>query len=160
VLGVDLTQVLGFQTPTVLVLLCELGPEFMAKFATAKHFGSWLVLCPDNRITGGKIISLKTCAVKSRVAMASRLCAQSLLHSQDYLGECCRRWKARLEAPKALTAMADKLARILWHLIKYREAYDPKVWAAAAEKLKAKRLKRLEQTAASYGLKLVSLATT
>lgn len=55
VLGVDLTAVPGFQTPTVLVLLGELGPEFAEKFATAKHFGSWLGLCPDNRITGGRI---------------------------------------------------------------------------------------------------------
>ena len=52
VLGVDLTSVPGFQTPTVLVLVCELGPGFAEKFATAKHFGSWLGLCPDNRITG------------------------------------------------------------------------------------------------------------
>ena len=60
VLGVDLTQVPGFATPTVLVLLCELGPEFAEKFTTAKHFGSWLGLCPDNRITGGKIYSVRT----------------------------------------------------------------------------------------------------
>ena len=78
VLGVDLTSVPGFASPTVLVLLCELGPEFAEKFATAKHFGSWLGLCPDNRITGGKIYSVKTRDVKSRVAEALRLAAQSL----------------------------------------------------------------------------------
>src|SRR5436853_4429125 len=59
VLGVDLTAVPGFQTPTVLVLACELGPGFAEKFNTAKHFGSWLGLCPDNRITGGNTHSAK-----------------------------------------------------------------------------------------------------
>jgi transposase len=108
VLGVDLTGVPGFQTPTVLVLLCELGPEFAEKFPTAKHFGSWLGLCPDNRITGRKIVQPRP--VKSRVAMALRLAAQSLGRAQNYFGDLYRRWKARLGAPKAVSAMAHKLA--------------------------------------------------
>jgi transposase len=160
VLGVDLTQVPAIQEGTALVLFTELGPDFVAKFPTAKCFASWLGLCPDNRITGGKIISVKTRDVKNRAAMALRLAAQSLWRSKDYLGECFRRWKARLGTPKAITAMAHKLARIIWHLLKYRETYNPGVWAAAEEKLKVKRLRRLEQSAASYGLKLVSAATT
>lgn len=155
VLGVDLTQVPGMQEGTALLLFTELGPNFVAKFPTAKCFASWLGLCPDNRITGGKIISVKTRAVKNRAAMALRLAAQSLGRSKDYLGECFRRWKARLGTPKAITAMAHKLARIIWHLLKHHEAYDPKVWAAAEDKMKVKRLKRLEQSAASYGFKLV-----
>ncbi|MGA2685659.1 MAG: transposase, partial [Verrucomicrobiota bacterium] len=67
VLGVDLTAVSAFQTPTVLVLLTELGPDFADKFPTAKHLSSWLGVCPDNRITGGKIMSSATRDVKSRV---------------------------------------------------------------------------------------------
>ena len=106
VLGVDLTAVPGFATPTVLVLLCELGPEFAEKFPTAKHFGSWLGLCPDNRITGGKIYSVRTRDVKSRVAEALRLAAQSLHRAQNYFGDLYRRWRARLGSPKAITAMA------------------------------------------------------
>ena len=66
--------------------------------------------------------------------------------------------KARLGTPKAITAMAHKLARILWHLLKYREAYNPKVWAAAEEKLRAKKLKRLHQNAIALGYKLVTAA--
>jgi transposase len=159
VLGVDLTQVPAIQQGIVLLLFTELGPDFVSKFPTAKCFASWLGLCPDNRITGGKIISVKTRDVKNRAAMALRLAAQSLWRSKDYLGECFRRWKARLGTPKAITAMAHKLARIIWHLIKYKEAYDPKVWAAAEEKMKAKRLKRLEQSAASFGFKLVCNTT-
>ncbi len=153
--GVDLTQVPGIQINTSLVLFTELGPDFVARFPTAKCFASWLGLCPDNRITGGKIISVKTRDVKSRAAMALRLAAQSLWHSKDYLGECFRRWKARLGTPKAITAMAHKLARVIWHMIKYRTPYDPSVWSLAEEKLKKKKLRFLQQNAAALGYKLL-----
>ncbi|HEX5221920.1 MAG TPA: IS110 family transposase [Verrucomicrobiae bacterium] len=155
VLGVDLTAVPGFQTPTALVLLCELGPEFAEKFPTAKHFGSWLGLCPDNRITGGKIYSVKTRDVKSRVAEALRLAAQSLWQAKNYFGDLYRRWKARLGSPKAITAMAHKLARILWHMLKFKEAFNPEVFAKEEAKLKRKKLQRLHDMAASLNYQLI-----
>jgi transposase len=160
--GVDLTQVPGFQANSALTLFGELGPDFVSRFPTAKCFASWLGLCPDNRITGGRILSVKTRAVKSRAAQALRLAAQSLWRSKDYLGECFRRWKARLGTPKAITAMAHKLARILWHLMKYRKPYNPEVWAVAEEKLKKKKFRRLQQNAAALGFQLspVSSLTT
>jgi hypothetical protein len=155
VLGVDLTAVPGFATPTVLVLLCELGPEFAEAFPTAKHFGSWLGLCPDNRITGGKIYSVKTRDVKSRVAEALRLAAQSLWQAKNYFGELYRRWRARLGGPKAITARAHKLARILWHLLKYKEAFNPEVFAREEEKMRRRKLARLQTLAASLNYQLV-----
>jgi transposase len=158
--AVDLTQVPGVQVNTALVLFTELGPDFVDRFPTAKCFASWLGLCPDNRITGGKIISAKTREVKSRVSEALRLAAHSLWRAKNYLGDCFRRWKARLGTAKAITAMAHKLARILWHLIKHRQPYDPTVWAAAEEKLKKKKLHHLHQTAAALGYKLISTPTT
>jgi transposase len=155
VLGVDLTAVPGFATPTVLVLLCELGPQFADKFTTAKHFGSWLGLCPDNRITGGKIYSVRTRDVKSRVAEALRLAAQSLHRAQNYFGDLYRRWRARLGGPKAITAMAHKLARVLWHLLKYKEPFNPQVFAKEEQKMKRKKLARLQNMAASLNYQLI-----
>lgn len=155
VLGVDLTSVPGFQAPTALVLCCELGPEFAEKFKTAKHFGSWLGLCPDNRITGGKIYSVKTRAVKSRVASALRMAAQSLSRAQNYFGDLYRRWKARLGGPKAITALAHKLARVLWHLLKFKQAFDWNVFAQEEEKMKRKKLARLQNLAATLNYQLV-----
>ena len=154
--GVDLTQVPGVQVNTALVLYTELGPDFVTRFPTAKCFGSWLGLCPDNRITGGKVLSVKTRDVKCRSAEALRLAAQSLWRAKNYLGDCFRRWKARLGTPKAITAMAHKLARILWHLIKHRTPYDPTVWHQAEEKLKRKKIQRLHQTAAALGFTLTT----
>jgi len=157
VLGVDLTAVPGFQTPTVLVLVCELGPTFADKFKTAKHFGSWLGLCPDNRITGGRIYSVKTRDVKSRVAKALRLAAQNLGRAQNYFGDLYRRWKARMGAPKAITAMAHKLARVLWHLLKYKQEFDWKVFEKEEQKMKRKKLARLQNLAASLNYQLTPL---
>jgi transposase len=154
--GVELTQVPGLQSGTALVLFGELGPDFVNRFPTAKCFASWLGLCPDNRITGGRILSVKTRAVKSRAAEALRLGAQALWQSKTYLGDCFRRWKARLGTPKAITAMAHKLARIIWHLLKYQQPYDPAVWAKAEEKNRQKKIKRLEKNAATLGFQLVS----
>jgi hypothetical protein len=153
--GMDLTQVPGIQSGTALVLMAELGPDFAERFPTAKHFGSWLGLCPDNRITGGKIMSSSTRDVKSRAATALRLAAQGLNKAQNYFGDLYRRWKARLGTPKAITAMAHKLARILWHLFKYRQAFDPEVFKKEEEKMQHKKLARLHNTAATLGLKLV-----
>ncbi|HMJ91215.1 MAG TPA: IS110 family transposase [Candidatus Acidoferrum sp.] len=158
VLGVDLTAVPGFQTPTVLVFLCELGPEFAEKFKTAKHFGSWLGLCPDNRITGGRILSAKTRDVKSRVATALRMAAQSLSRAQNYFGDVYRRWKARLGGPKAITAMAHKLARVLWHLLKYKQPFDWKAFEKEEQKMKRKKLARLQNLAASMNYQLTPLS--
>ena len=106
-----------------LVIGASFAFEFAEKFATAKHFASWLGLCPDNRITGGKILSSKTRAVKSRVATALRLAAQSMWRAQNYFGDLYRRLKARLGNQKAVTAMAHKLARVLWHLLKFKQSF-------------------------------------
>ena len=83
----------------------------------------------DNRITGGRIYSVRTRDVKSRVAEALRLGAQSLWQAKNYFGDLYRRWKARLGAPKAITAMAHKLARVLWHLFKFKVPFNPEVFA-------------------------------
>lgn len=153
--GVNLTQVSGVQVNTALVLFSELGPDSVHRFPTAQCFASWLELCPDNRITGGRIISVKTRDVKSRSVQALRRAAQSLWRAKNYLGDCFRRWKARLGAAKAITAMAHNLARILWHMIKHHVPYDATVWNQAEEKLTKKRIKRLEQSAAALGYKLI-----
>lgn len=153
--GVDLTQVPGLQSGTALVLVGELGPDFAERFPSAKHFASWLGVCPDNRITGGKIMSSSTRDVNSRAATALRLAAQGLNKAQNYFGDLYRRWKARLGTPKAITAMAHKLARILWHLFKHRQAFNPEVFKQEEEKMQRKKLARLHHTAAALGLKLV-----
>ncbi len=107
---------------------------------------------PDH---GGKIYSVKTREVKSRVAKALRLAALNLGRAENYFGDLYRRWKARMGAPKAITAMAHKLARVLWHLLKFKEAFDWKVFAKEEEKMKRKKLARLQNLAAAMNYQLI-----
>jgi transposase len=156
ILGVDLTQVPGLQSLSVCALLTEVGPS-VDRFATPKHFASWLGLCPDNRITGGRIISVATRDVKSRLAYALRMAAQSLQRSQSALGDYFRRMKARLGTPAAITSAAHKLARILHHLVKHRCPYDASVFAAQEQLHRQRREKNLRKQAALFGFQLTPL---
>ena len=116
--GVDLTVLEAIDPTTALVLLSEVGPD-VSRFPTVKQFTSWLGLCPNWKKTGGKVKSSKTRQGKGRAARAFRLAAWSLLRSQSYLGAYLRRQRSRLGAPKAITATAHKLARIVYHLVRY-----------------------------------------
>lgn len=126
IFGVDLTSVPGVSSLTVQVLLTEVGPD-LSKFANAAAFAFWLGLCPDNRISGGQILSTRTRKVSNRLTVALRIAALALHRSQLYLGHYFRRMKSRLGTPAAVTATAHKLARILFHLITTREAFDESV---------------------------------
>lgn len=154
VLGTDLTQVPGLQTPTVHTLFAELGADLSA-FPSGAHFASWLGLCPDNRISGGKVLSVKTRHVKHRVALALRLAAQSLSRSQSSLGGFFRRLRAKLGAPKAITATAHKLARIVYHLITTRQPYAESRLAAAEADHQRRTESRLRAQARMLGFHLV-----
>jgi transposase len=126
--GVDLTALPGLSTITVHTLYSEIGGD-LSKFPTAKHFSSWLGLCPDPRISGGKVLSAHTRTVKSRAAYALRMAAYSAGRSYSALGDYFRRMRARLGTPKAITATAHKLARIIYHLLTTAAAYDETVFA-------------------------------
>lgn len=155
VLGVDLTAVPGLNTQTISTLYTELGPD-LSSFPTGKHFSSWAGLCPDNRVSGGKVLSVKTRKVNSRVAQAFRLAAQSLHHSDTAVGAYYRRMRARLGAPKAITATAHKLARITYHLFTTRQPYDESVFINNEQRYQQRRASRLQREAAALGFQLVA----
>ena len=156
ILGVDLTAVPGISSPTVQVLLAEIGPDW-SKLRSASAFASWLGLCPHNAISGGQVLSSRTRKVNSRAATALRLGAQALHHSQSYLGEYYRRMRAKLGAPKAIVAAAHKLARILYHLITTRQPYEESVFAALEIKSKHRAQARLEAQARAFGFRLAPI---
>jgi Transposase IS116/IS110/IS902 family len=85
---------------------------------STKHFTSWLGLCPNFKKTGGKVQSSRTRRGKGRAAHTLRLAAWSLMRSKAALGAYLRRQRARLGAPKAITATAHKLARIVNNLVR------------------------------------------
>jgi transposase len=120
--GVDFTKIDGLNVLTVQTILSEAGLDPEA-FGTEKRFASWLGLCPENRVTGGKIKSVRTRKVVNRAAKAFRLAANSLKNSSSALGGYYRRMRVRLGPPKAITATAHKLARIFFHLWKNGGTY-------------------------------------
>jgi transposase len=159
VIGVNLTSIPGIAENTVSVLFSEVGRDLSA-FPTCAHFASWLGLCPDNRITGGKVLSAKTRKVRSRAATALRLAANSLRSSKSALGDYFRRLNARLGAPKAITAVAHKLARIIYTLITTATAYDESVFAKSEYKYQQSRINRLHRQAAELGFTLTERAVS
>jgi transposase len=152
--AVDLTEVPGLSLGVVQTLFVELGPDLSA-FPTAGHFAGWLGLCPDNAITGGKVIRRSTRRNRQRIRVALRLAATSLHRSKTHLGECFRRLRARLGAPKAITAMAHKLARIVWHLISHQVSFDQSIFALREEDLLRRKQRQLRNLAHSLGFTLV-----
>jgi len=110
--GVDLTTIEGIEEGTALVILSEIGTD-RTRWPSVKHFCSWLGLCPQHKISGGKVLSRRVRPGAHRVTVARRLAARTLHHSQSALGAFFRRLKARLGTPKAITATAHKLARLV-----------------------------------------------
>lgn len=111
--GVDFTRSDGSEVLTTQTLLAEIGRD-MNRGKTETHFASWLGFCPDNRISGGNVLTRGTRPVVHRAADALRRAAQSLLHRKSALGANSRCLRTRLGAPKAGTAMAHTLARLVY----------------------------------------------
>jgi transposase len=148
--GIDLTAIEGIDEIHALTLVSELGTDF-TKWPTVKHFTSWLGLCPNWKKTGGKVQSSKTRKGKNRAATALRLAAWSLIRSHSYLGAFLRRQRARLGAPKAITATAHKLARILYNLMRHGVAYMRKEEDAYAQQVRERLEKQLQRRARELG---------
>jgi transposase len=154
ILGVDLTTIPGISVLHVQCILAELGGD-VSKFRSAGAFSSWMGLCPDNDISGGKVLWSGTRKVKNRIAVTLRMAAQSLQQSESALGVFYRRMRAKLGAPKAITAAAHKLARIVFHMLTTREPYDESVFAKAEQKNLQRMENRLKAQAQALGYKLL-----
>ena len=152
--GVDLTQVPGINTLTAQMLLTKVGTD-LSRFPTAATFCSWLRLCPDPRISGGHVLSSRTRPTKNRAALALRMAAQGLHRSETFLGDYFRRMKARMGTPKAMTAAAHKLARIVYHMITTRQEYDAPVFQEQERRSRDRKRAKLNAQARDLGLRLV-----
>lgn len=153
--GVDLTQIDGLNTPTVLSIISEVGLE-MDCWPTAKHFASWLGLCPGSKISGGKNLSSKSKPSANRAAHAFRMAAYSLHRSQTAIGAFLRRKKAQLGAPKAITATAHKIARIFYGMMKTHVEYKDLGADYYQKRYKERTIRNLKRHAKQLGLEIVN----
>jgi hypothetical protein len=152
--GVELTRIDSIDVLVAQTVISEVGLD-MSRWNTEAHFASWLGLCPDNRISGDKVLSKGTRRVVNRAATALRIAATTLLRSRTYLGAQYRRLRTRLGAPKAITAMAHKLARLVYRMLKYGQEYIDKGAQYYEELTRLQQLQQLKMKAAKLGLRLV-----
>ena len=152
--GVDLTQVIGLNVLSVLIILSEIGLD-MSRWRSAQAFCSWLGLCPGNKISGGRVLNSRTAHVVNRVAILLRTLGPSIGKTDTWLGIFHRRMRGRLGPAGANTATARKLACLIYHLLKYQEEYIDADHVVLLEKIRNQRVRRLRKLAEELGLEVV-----
>ena len=156
--GIDLTRIDGLEALTVQEIITETGVD-MGHWPTVKHFTSWLTLAPHNDVSGGKVLKSKTLKSKNRAAQAFRMAAQSVSRSDSALGGFYRRMRAKHGGPKAITATAHKIARIFYHMLKYKQEYKDPGQDYYEQKYQERVVKNLKRKAKALGFDLIPQPT-
>jgi transposase len=154
--GTDLTRIDGIDVMTATTILSEAGWD-MSKWETENHFVSWLRLCPDNRISGNKVIGKGRLPTNNRVTIALKMAASTLRLSDTYLGAQFRRFRTRLGAPVAIKAMAAKLARLVYRMLRYGMKYVDKGATFYQAQHRQSQIKHLKWKAATLGYQLTQV---
>jgi transposase len=152
--GVDLTRIDGIDVTTAFKVLAEVGAD-LSRFKSAKQFASWLGLCPGTQISGGKVLSGASKRTANRAAQALRMAAANLRTSQSALGAYYRRLCARMDKPRAITACAHKLARLIYTLLTKGEEYVDQGQTHYEERYRQRVIKSLTKRAEQLGFQLV-----
>lgn len=122
--GVGLLSIEGVSHSTVLNVMSEVGLEGLRKFGTAKQFASWLRLAPNNKISGGKVLSHKVPKGSNRLKIALRNAANAIGNLKDTpLSDFFRRINFRKGRVSAISATARKLAVIIWNMVIKKQPY-------------------------------------
>ena len=156
--GVDLTRIDDIDVMVAQTLESEVGLD-MSRWKTEAHFSSWLGLCPDNRTSGDKVLARGTRRVINRAATALRMAAVALMRRRTYLGAQYRRLRIKLGAPKAITAMAHRLARLVYRMLKYGQQYVDKGAEYYEHRYRRQQIEFLKKKASKLGLQ-ITLAQT
>jgi len=156
--GVDLTRINGLGLGAVMKILSEVGPD-LSRFASVKRFCSWLGLCPGTKISGGKVLSAKTKQSANRVCQALKMAAMSLSHSDSALGAFYRRLSGRMDKPRANTATAHKLARMVYFMLTRGEALVDQGQQRYEEQQRERSIAALKRRAAALGFAVMPTAT-
>ena len=154
--GTDLTQIDSIDVMTASTILSEAGWD-MSKWQTENHFVSWLRLCPDNRISSEKIIGKGRLPTNNRATIALKMATSTLRQSNTYLGAQFRRLRTKLGAPCATKAMAAKLARLVYRMLRYGMKYVDKGAHFYEVEHRQRQIKHLKWKAASLGYKLTPI---
>lgn len=152
--GVDLTKIPGIEASSALKIVSEIGLD-MSRWKGSKQFASWLGLCPGNKVSGGKNLGGKTKRTSNYAATTLRMAASTLHGSKTSLGAYFRRLKARLGAPKATTAVAHKLAVIVYNMLRNGMAYVELGMKYYEEQYQKRMIRNLALRARELGYQIV-----
>jgi len=153
-LGADLSQIHGLGAYSVLRLVAECGDD-MRKWPSAKHFTSWLTLCPGNKISGGRVLSSKTRRSSNRAAALLRIAAVNVGRTQTAIGAFYRRLAARIGKAKAVTATARKLAVLFYNALRFGLRYADPGASYYEERYKERVIYNLQRRAKQMGFVLI-----
>lgn len=151
--GVDLTRINGLGVGTVMTLLSEVGPD-LGRFANVKHFCSWLGLCPGTKISGGKVLSARVKRSANRARQALKMAPMTLSRSDSALGAFYRRLCARMDKPRANTAVAHKLARMVYFMLTRGEAFVDHGQQRYEDQQRQRSIGALKRRAMALGFRL------
>jgi transposase len=154
--GTDLTRIDSIDVMTATTVISETGCD-MSKWQTENHFVSWLRLRPDNRISGEKIIGKGRLPTNNRATVALKMAATALRKSNTYLGAQFRRLRTKLGAPCAIKAMAAKLARLIYRMLRYGMKYVDQGAAFYEAHHRQLQIKQLKWKAASLGYQVTPI---
>jgi transposase len=154
--GTDLTQIDGIDIMTAMTILSEAGSD-MSKWKTEHHFVSWLRLCPDNKISADKVIGKGRLPTKNRITSALRMAASTIRVSNTYLGAQFRRLRTRLGPPIATKAMAAKLARLVYRMLRYGMQFVDKGAEFYEAQHRKQQVNYLKWKAANLGLQIIEV---
>jgi transposase len=157
IVGVDLTEIDGLDEASVLTIIAVVGLN-MHKWPTAEHFVSWLNLAARPKKSGGKVLGHQKRFTNNPATQAFRLAAQTMHKSKSSMGSLYRRLASRKSSPKAIKAVARRIAVILYNMIKKQTKYDPKIVVLDEEKIRARKIARLQKEAEKLGCRLENLA--
>lgn len=153
--GIDLLAIEGMSFSTVLALMSEVGIEGIKKFKTAKHFASWLRLAPNNKVSGGKVLSSKVPKGSNRLKIALRNAANAIGNLKDStpLRDFFQRISFRKGRVSAISATARKLAVIIWNMVVKGIPYvNPEGYLYLDQKRKLGLVKRIRKQIDKFGL--------
>lgn len=159
IVGVDLVAVMGLSASGVQTILSEIGTD-MGRFPSVKHFCAWLGLVPRNDISGGKVLRSRTRKVVNRATQAFRQAAQSVSRSNSAIGAYYRAMRARKRPQQATVATAHKIARTVYHLLKYGEAYEAESAVKYEQQRQERELRVLARRAQKLGYTLTPTSET
>ncbi len=149
----DLLEVEGTGAGTVLTILAEVGFD-MSKFPSEKHFVSWLALCPDKKITGGKVLSSKTRKNTGRLSQAFRQAANAAGNQKGTsLSDFFRHMAYRKGRKMAITATARKIAIIVYQMLRTGRPYEPLQADHYRESVRQQKLKQIQKVILNQGIK-------